>query len=307
MGLFGKRPPCVFCGGKVKGLLAYKVEGQFVCDDCYGVVDLPKEVNDTMTVDRFRSYMAFREENNKLKEKFNVTDEIDLGFFGTKIVFDRNNGLFCMDKNLGKTIFEGNQIESFFIKEDNTVLFEGSAAGLRRHQSTVPERVMALVPQIERVIMQKQMQETMNHMLDMMDKDDDRNRHVRSQYVDIPEPFRKFNIEIRLRHPYWYQLTEEKGGPTFSNSNPDVQFYLNEYNDMVALMERLALNLMEMITPGQVREIGSPASQEAPAASAPASQGDDVVEMLQRLKTLVDQGIITEEEFAAKKRQLLGI
>ena len=33
----------------------------------------------------------------------------------------------------------------------------------------------------------------------------------------------------------------------------------------------------------------------------------DVVTEIQRYKTLVDQGLLTAEEFAAKKKQLLGI
>lgn len=33
MGLFDKRPPCAICGGKVKGLLPWKIEGNYICDD----------------------------------------------------------------------------------------------------------------------------------------------------------------------------------------------------------------------------------------------------------------------------------
>ena len=40
MGLFDKRPPCAICGGKVKGLLPWKIEGNYICDDCHGVVDV---------------------------------------------------------------------------------------------------------------------------------------------------------------------------------------------------------------------------------------------------------------------------
>ena len=29
MGLFDKRPPCAICGGKVKGLLPWKIEGNY--------------------------------------------------------------------------------------------------------------------------------------------------------------------------------------------------------------------------------------------------------------------------------------
>ena len=43
----------------------------------------------------------------------------------------------------------------------------------------------------------------------------------------------------------------------------------------------------------------------APAPAAPAQQ-DDMAE-IQQLATMKDQGILTEEEFQAKKKQILGI
>ena len=53
------------------------------------------------------------------------------------------------------------------------------------------------------------------------------------------------------------------------------------------------------------------AAQQAPtpavAAPAGAPAADDVTAQLTQLKALVDQGILTQEEFEAKKRQLLGI
>ena len=45
---------------------------------------------------------------------------------------------------------------------------------------------------------------------------------------------------------------------------------------------------------------------QAPAPAAPAAGGDDMVEQLQTLAGLRDQGILTEEEFAAQKDKLLG-
>lgn len=44
----------------------------------------------------------------------------------------------------------------------------------------------------------------------------------------------------------------------------------------------------------------------SPAAAAPAATDPDVAQ-LQQLAVLRDQGILTEEEFAAKKAQVLGI
>ena len=43
-----------------------------------------------------------------------------------------------------------------------------------------------------------------------------------------------------------------------------------------------------------------------PAAAAPAAPSVDVVEQLQKLAALKDQGILTEEEFADQKRKLLA-
>ena len=63
-------------------------------------------------------------------------------------------------------------------------------------------------------------------------------------------------------------------------------------------------NLMQFIAPG-APETGAGAAQTA----APAQTGGapNAVEELKQYKSLLDAGVITEEEFAAKKRQLLGI
>ena len=45
----------------------------------------------------------------------------------------------------------------------------------------------------------------------------------------------------------------------------------------------------------------------APAPVAPAAAEVDVVTQIKQLAALAEQGILTDEEFAAKKAQLLGI
>jgi hypothetical protein len=44
-----------------------------------------------------------------------------------------------------------------------------------------------------------------------------------------------------------------------------------------------------------------------PPAPAPAVDPDDPIEELKQLAALKNQGILTEEEFAAKKAQILGL
>ena len=198
MGLFGKKDPCAICGGKVSGLFPSKIEGKHVCNNCYGLVDLPADAMNDMTIERFKQYMQFREENALLKEQFVKSETIDFGVFDTKLVFDHTNKLLSLKKNLDGTIFEGKHIVSFSILEDTMPLFEGSQAGLRRYVSTIPNRVMAMSPQIDAYMMKKRMHEQANR------NNEDNNSN--SYYMDIPEPFKHFNLVIRFRHPYWNEF-----------------------------------------------------------------------------------------------------
>jgi hypothetical protein len=49
-----------------------------------------------------------------------------------------------------------------------------------------------------------------------------------------------------------------------------------------------------------------PPQQYAPPPPAPANGGEDPIEKLRQLGELRDQGILTEEEFAAQKARLLA-
>jgi Short C-terminal domain len=52
----------------------------------------------------------------------------------------------------------------------------------------------------------------------------------------------------------------------------------------------------------------APAEAEAPVAlAAPESAADAQIEEITKLGALKDQGLLTEEEFTAKKAQILGI
>ena len=72
----------------------------------------------------------------------------------------------------------------------------------------------------------------------------------------------------------------------------------------VNALHTLARNLMQLIAPGAPKTGAGAAQTAAPAQTGGAP---NAVEELKQYKSLLDAGVITEEEFAAKKRQLLGI
>lgn len=58
---------------------------------------------------------------------------------------------------------------------------------------------------------------------------------------------------------------------------------------------------------GQGYAEGAQATSQAPPAPPSAPAGQDLTTQLTQLAALRDQGILTEEEFTAKKEQILGI
>jgi len=52
---------------------------------------------------------------------------------------------------------------------------------------------------------------------------------------------------------------------------------------------------------------GPPPAEEAPAQTAPPPATGDYTEELEKLAKLRDEGVITPEDFEAKKKQLLGL
>jgi membrane protease subunit (stomatin/prohibitin family) len=56
----------------------------------------------------------------------------------------------------------------------------------------------------------------------------------------------------------------------------------------------------------QAQQQQAPAAAPAPAPAAPAAGGDDIASKLTQLKSLVDQGALTPEEFEQAKQKLLS-
>lgn len=299
MGLFTKKEPCAICGGKVKGLLPWKIEGQYVCDSCHGVVDVQKDKED-MTMEQFRQYRAFREENQALKDQFTISQKVDFGAFDTKLVFDFDHRLFCMDQHLGKTVFRGGEIKSFVIQEDGAPIFEGGPQGLVRYESIVPERLTMMAPQLNQILMQKQLEDQLN-----VGRDPDHRPAPR--FYDIPEPFKKFQVSIYVDHPYWSLLECDRSGPTFDNDYPDVNDYMNRYQEGYWLMENLAQCLMTVAFPDAPAEGAQQGAQQETQSAAAAAPAQDAVSQLKQYKQLLDDGVITQADFDAKKKQLMGL
>ena len=84
--------------------------------------------------------------------------------------------------------------------------------------------------------------------------------------------------------------------------------YLRDYDEQFQKLEQLAGALMAIAFPGapELSADGYGAGAAVVTKAVPAAPVDAVAE-IKKYKELLDQDLITQEEFTAKKRQLLGI
>lgn len=204
-----------------------------------------------------------------------------------------------MNKNLSTTIFEGKHIRSFMITEDTSVIMEGSAEGLVSYESAIPEQLTYLAPEVEEFRRRKEQFRRRMQNLPAERRDEFKNNEPK---FDVPKPFQSFNIEIQFDHPYWGEFRADMGAPSFNTNDPDVRDYLSSYKEKVNTLKELARLLMQVAFPGTGERFVDPVSGNRFTGAAV-----DTATELRRYKELLDSGIITEAEFAIKKRQLLGM
>lgn len=232
MSLFSSIPPCPICGCKISWLLPQKIEGQYICDTCYNKIDMQPDKVIHLTMQGFKEYLVFYEQNQLLKRRFVISQRIDLGLGKSTIIFDYLNKLFCISNNPTKTVFEGKHLKYFTIKEDTSPLFEGSTAGIRHYASNVPERAMDMTQQTAQLMMSKQT------ALDKLDDTKEKGTTPR-QYFAVPEPFQTFNLELHIDHPYWTVKKFNIDGPRFGSNFPDVNDYIRSYQRSIEELEKL--------------------------------------------------------------------
>lgn len=316
MGLFGPKKLCPVCGKPASRFLPTKVEGQPLCGDCDSkVLELPDDLRGDViaSMASLREYFAVFDENAALRQSFQQSYQHEFGILGGSICLDTTHRLLRLGSSDNAFVFEPENIKLFRISEDSSPLFEGTKDALICYQSTAPDRARNMGREIDRFRLEVRQCEQMKHMEEQMERQaKDRGDTYISRYISLPDvstlnPFQKYYVYIELDHPYRKMKKEFKEtGPGFSDYDTSIEGYLRAYETASGEMRTLADNLMAVLNPDAPERQAGP--QAAPASAAAESRPvTDPVAEIQRYKGLLDSGVITEDEFSAKKRQLLGI
>lgn len=318
MGLFtNKKKLCPICGGATPRLLASKVEGQPLCRACAGKAQEMQGGDsglDSMTIDTFREFTVFYDENETLRRSFQESFRYDFGFLGGSVSLDVPHGLMRFHAADSAMVFEASNLRSFCISEDENPLFEGTKDALLCYQSMIPDQVRNLESDIDRFKLERRQYEQLERMDKMLEREaKQRGESYSTHYYSAPDadrlkPFLKFRLKIELEHPYWSRRDFDQNAPGFDPSDPSIKVYLSEYEKKVEKLRELADQLMALLNPDAPRrQVSAHAVSGTDTSPGISDTPADAVAEIQKYKGLLDSGAITEEEFAAKKRQLLGI
>ena len=310
MGLFSnKKKLCPVCGEPTPRLFPTKVEGNAICKECSKKIFLPDGKLEQMTLDEFLQYINFYEGNQPLRESF--TETYSSGTSG--IVLDETNRLFRLKDTSLALVFEASCLKSFRILEDTQPLFESQEIGLRCYESDAPARMRQLAGVIGEFNARRKEYEFRKEMERKREENAKRRgEEYQKQYIPMPslgceEPIKNFYVELVLEHPYWSDFSVEVCGPRFQYNHPSVEGYICDYRNEAERMHELAMNLMQFISPGAKEIHDTDLQSAAPVTRQTPATGMNAIEEIKQYKELLDAGIITEEEFAIKKRQLLGL
>lgn len=304
MGLFSnKNKVCPVCGSPTPRVLPTKIQGMPICKQCSSMIDLPSGALDQMTVEGFQQYIAFYKENQALRSAFAPSYSFRFGFLAGSLPLDIPHKLFRLRDEDSALVFEASALKAFRITEDGAPLFEGSADALKCYQSDIPAVVNSLGPQLAQFQMQMRQYEQMERMMEKEKRDGGSRHYYEKPDIDLLKPFQQFHVELLLNHPYWVSFSNAANAPSFYSPYPSIQDYMEEYTQKVDELHQVATQLMQLLNP-QAPEIQGGAEMYAAPQAAPAISAADEI---RKFKELLDSGVISEEEFAAKKRQLLGL
>lgn len=277
MGLFSnKDKPCPICGGATPRLLAKKFGGEAICGKCADNIMADDELVKGWTIDDLKEHLHYRDGNRKLVEDFVATRKVD---YDREMVIDDSRGLFYVN-SLGDDnppVFRFDEIVGYQMNLGYHTV-ESWSRGTPRTPYRPP--ALGLVSGLSMLA------EAFGAKGSDKDKD--------TEFESI-----KVILQIKTKYLHEYELCD-----LFISGNGSAEFehdFAREFAKADALC-----NLIVSI--GNVNTAGAAGASYSAAPAAQASNSaDQTADSIKKFKELLDAGIITQEEFDAKKKQLLGI
>ena len=269
MGFFtNNKKTCPVCGEGTPRLLATHIEDKMpICSACSQKISMPSRDISTLTLEALKAHLVFREENATFLES-TFTPNKKVSVGWTHLNIDEGNKCFTIPLNMC-----GNTQNPPVFKFEELSGYELLEDHFVIERFNKGDSAPLYTPMTSAPII--------NIKLD--DKD------------EKPETIRRsFTLKLYLKNLCWNMVESSAG----SASGTDRNFQI-EYNKHVTDLRRVTTELS--------RIIGFNIGLNATHGSSSQSNAGNIADDIMKFKELLDGGIITEDEFKAKKKQLLGL
>lgn len=282
MGLFGNGKSCSICGGKAGLLSRMKLQdGDYVCADCQMKVSDQIRMDDykQLTKADFEKCVKDTAANNKkYQSQFSETFAITAGSGHKVLSVDETHGWWVCPEYNRPMLFSLDEIDSWSVKMDT------EADSDDNHED-------------------KGLMDMFNQFAQSSYFASLRANHPELPYCPTGYHATGMKIYVSVSNPYIREAVIDIWKPGwFSDSNEDLQ---NAYNTAIQMIEYFQKvkkqDNAQLKTSGtSYQRMGQPETASKAASSDPTAE-------LRKYKGLLDDGIITQDEFNAKKKQLLGL
>lgn len=331
MGLFSNNKKlCPVCGSATPRLLATKVEGMPICSKCADKIDMRQELRNNLTLSQLESYLEFFEENQPLKDEFNADFEKRTGFLkAAAFLCDFSHNTFKLSGLDNGIVYEPSAFKSLVISQDGDVVIELTKDALVIHNSDVPDYIRSLKSEVDAYNGYNVVKDTIHEIGREIRRSDEIRRaqeagerfdefefraneseREREAYERRPDfrpnvPFKKWQVTVEVDHPWGAGISDSDNQVWFDGQNPSINDCLDNYYNMLAQYKEMAMAFRTVCCPNC--QIIDQSVQATVDQNIMTQTAVSPVEEIKKYKELLDAGIITEEEFAVKKRQLMGI
>lgn len=269
MGLFSNdKKPCPICGEATPRLLATHIADRIpICSDCSAKISLISSQVGALSVEGLKAHLAQREENRKI-----LTDTFrpnkKLSIGWTTLNIDEANRMFTLPLNMC-----GDTKNPPVFKFDELIGYEVIEESYIIERFSQGDMAPQYTPMMNAPIIQI----------------NTGNQEEKNETIS-----RSFKINLFLTNSCWDRIETSAGIASGNRLN-----FQREYSKQLGEIHTVTAILAYIMGAGGARG--------ANQSHGGQSDASDIANDIKKFKELLDGGIITQEEFNAKKKQLLGI
>lgn len=282
MGLFSNnKKPCPVCGNSTPRVFPTKIEGDPICSDCAGQISMENRIKNNLTLEQLKEHFEYRKQNEEKHKSFTDSVVLPVGMTALHVDIEKKLWfipLYMLGNIKNAPIFAFDELVEFSLMEDNMAVERGN----EREYVTLPS-VLSGAGAMGFANALNSIAHTLNHLNGKEDNNSNDNDNTRAPIQDI-------ELKIVVSNKYWQNFEVGIGAPALHDNN--MNRFIREYNEKRAITSVVTQELMKFF----------PKSSNISGVDI-----NNEVDQIKKFKELLDGGIINQDEFDKKKKQILGL